>query len=146
MNVRRFGQNGLDPHPIAALDQPEAGYLLDLLREFQDAFPSGMEPETWSALACLAARHVPLLQARFGFQAGGASPAFDALAGRLRLAGHVEHRTGQGLVLSRRGAGRLDGLFRPLVRSGDWMDVLDAVRDELIWYAETESLPLTASC
>lgn len=126
-------------HPLKILNQPLAGYILDLVREFERRLGWGLDQDSLHGLLLLAGRHLPGLKSRSS--EAGSPPSFEALLGRLLLAGDLG-QSEQGLVLTPRGKDRCRTIFRVLLAAPEWRHTLERIGEDLTVFAETDGLPL----
>lgn len=128
-------------HPLEALDQSMAGYLLDLIRRFRHAFGWRFDHDSLHSLLFLAQRHVPEL--RIGPDGQGAHPSCASLIRRLQMAGDLAQDE-RGLALTPRGEARRRSTFRIPLAAPAWHAALERICEDLTIFAETEGVPLAA--
>lgn len=126
-------------HPLKILAQPLAGYILDLVREFESFLGWGLDQDSLHGLLLLAERHLPDLKSRSSET--GSPPSFEALLGRLLLAGDLA-QSRQGFVLTPRGKERCRTIFGARLGAPEWRHTLERIGEDLAVFAETDGLPL----
>lgn len=126
-------------HPLEVLDQPAAGHALDLAQRFRHCFGWRFDGESLHGLLLMALRHFPRLKIAAG--ASKDHPSCESLIRRLQLAGDLA-QTGQGLVLTPQGEGRLRSTFLAVLAAPEWHQALERIAEDLAIFAETEGMPL----
>lgn len=117
-------------HPLQVLDQPAAGYILDLAGRFGRALEWRFDLDSLHKLVQLAHRHFPGLEISY----------CEALIRRLQLAGDLAHGD-QGLELTSQGDERCRSNFRTLLAAPEWHQALECTLEDLTIFAETDGVP-----
>lgn len=117
-------------HPLQVLDQPTAGYILDLAKKFGREFEWRFDLDTLHKLVQLALQHIPGLEIS----------CCEALILRLRLAGDLAYGD-EGLELTSQGDERCRSTFRTLLAAPEWHQALEGILEELTIFAETDGVP-----
>lgn len=126
-------------HPLEVIDQPAAGYVLDLVRRFQGCFAWRLDQDSLRGLLTLAARHFPAL--RIHDCADRLHPSQDALIRRLQVAGDLACDR-QELSLTDKGERRCNATFHAALTAPIWVKALEQIQEDLMIFAETEGIPL----
>jgi hypothetical protein len=126
-------------HPLEVLDQPAAGYILDLVYRFRLFLEWPLDQDVLYSLLFLALPHVPA--------SGICNPdddsrsLWEALIWRLQAAGDLaqdEH----GFLLTPQGEKRRCSTFQDNLAAPAWSQALEQVHEDLEHFAETEGVPL----
>lgn len=123
--------------PLEILDQPVAGYILDLTWRFRDSFDWRFDQESLHGLLLLALRHFPELGA--GVSGTGISPPYVSLIRRLQIAGDLVC-DGSGLALTDRGEERRRLTFHAVLAAPEWRLTLERIGEDMAVFAETEGI------
>lgn len=140
MTCLRPDLHSLSDHPLEVLNQPAAGYILDLVSGFQHSFQWRFDQDVLQGLLFLALQHAPVL----GIFIRDDDPCSlgEALIWRLQVAGDLAEDD-QGFRLTPQGEERRCSTFHDALTAPAWSQVLERVQDDVATFAETEGVPLT---
>lgn len=133
--------SALSNHPLEVLDQPEAGYILDLVSRFRQFFEWRFDQDVLHGLLFLALQHLPASDICGD---DDACSSWQALVLRLQVAGDLDQDE-QGFLLTPQGEERRSSTFHDMLAAPTWSQALEQVHEDLANFAETEGVPL-ATC
>ena len=129
-------------HPIEVLNQPAAGYVLDLAATFRDFFAWPLDQDCLCGLLTLAQRHFPA--SSLDPSGDKIQPSQRALILRLQAAGDLTYGQ-RGFSLTIAGEKRRRSAFRAALTAPEWLQTLELIQENLKVLAETEGLPLAVA-
>ncbi|WP_188717344.1 hypothetical protein [Paracoccus acridae] len=139
MTSLRPDLHSFSDHPLEVLDQPAAGYILDLVYRFRLFFEWPFDQEVLYGLLFLALPHVSA--SGICTLDDNSRSLWEALIWRLQAAGDLaqdEH----GFVLTPHGQERRCSTFQDILAAPAWSQALEQVHEYLEHFAETEGVPL----
>ncbi len=128
-----------DADPLKVLDEPLAGFALDLVLQFQNCFGWRFDQDSLQGLLLLALRHFP--EPGCGSRRVEAPLPLEALIGRLQLAGDLIQGE-DGLSLTPKGLQRLRSTFRSALGAAEWLQVRERIDEDLKLFSELDCLPM----
>jgi hypothetical protein len=143
MTCLRLDFSALSDHPLEVLDQPEAGYILDLVCRFRHIIEWRFDQDVLHGLLFLALQHLPASD--ICSRGEYAYSSWQALIGRLQVAGDLDQDE-QGFLLTPQGEERRSFIFHDMLTAPTWSRALEQVHEDLANFAETEGVPLMQVC
>lgn len=139
MTCLRPGVQSFSNLPLEVINQPAAGYILDLVSEFRNYLEWRFDHDVLQGLLFLALQHISAPDAQSG--SDHVYSSWKALILRLQVAGDLAQDE-QGFLITVQGEKRRSSTFRDVLRVPAWSQALEQVHEDLVNFAETDGVPL----